>query len=120
MVIEPLSALSAPRFDTTLLGPALFDAVRRSGTAITVTGPVTEDCRVLYCNEAFCRLVGYPAEEIIGRNCRFLQGPETDRKTVERIRRALDAGEEIGLDILNVRKDRERFWNRLQDRKSVV
>ena len=114
MVIEPLSALSAPRFDTTLLGPALFDAVRRSGTAITVTGPVTEDCRVLYCNEAFCRLVGYPAEEIIGRNCRFLQGPETDRKTVERIRRALDAGEEIGLDILNVRKDRERFWNRLQ------
>ena len=114
MAVETLPDLAAPRFDATFFGPALFDAVRRSGIPVAVSGPIADDCPVLYCNDSFSRLVGYPLDEILGRNCRFLQAPETDRKTVDQIRVALTAGEEIAVDILNVRKDHERFWNRLQ------
>ncbi len=50
----------------------------------------------MYVNEAFCRITGYAREEVIGRNCRFLQGPDTDPVVVERIRTALDQVHSIG------------------------
>jgi PAS domain S-box-containing protein len=114
IAVETRPAPAVPRLDAGFFGRPLFDALKRCGLAIAVTGPVAEDCPVLYCNDAFSRLTGYPVEEILGRNCRFLQAPETDRKTVARIRTALAEGEAVEVDILNVRKDRGRFWNRLQ------
>jgi PAS domain S-box-containing protein len=96
-----------------VLGGPLFDAVCRSGIALAVTGPADDDCAVVYCNAAFSRLTGYPAEEIVGRNCRFLQHPEVDPDDVARVRRAVEAGHEIGIDLLNRRKNGEAFWNRL-------
>jgi PAS domain S-box-containing protein len=114
---QPLNVLSEPRGPVIdklrAMGGPLFDAISRSGLAITVTGPVAEGCVVVYCNRAFSRLTGYAADETVGRNCRFLQGPETDAASVRRIRKALAAGREIGLDLQNVRKDGTLFWNRL-------
>jgi PAS domain S-box-containing protein len=68
---------------------------------------------VVFANGAFCRLTGYDRDEIVGRNCRFLQGPETDRETVARLHDAVAAAQPIELDIRNHRKNGEPFWNRL-------
>lgn len=56
---------------------------------ITIADPNLPDCPLMYVNEAFCRMTGYDQDEILGRNCRFLQGPETDRASLARIRVAM-------------------------------
>jgi PAS domain S-box-containing protein len=71
---------------------------------------------MIYVSEEFEMQTGYPPEEVLGRNCRFLQGPETDPDAVQAIRDALAAQTEITIDILNYRKDGSKFWNRLRIR----
>lgn len=71
------------------------------------------DCPLVYVNKGFEQMTGYTKEEVIGTNCRFLQGPDTDRHTVERIREAIAEGSSLIVDLLNHRKDGSRFWNRL-------
>ena len=78
-----------------------------------ITNPRQADNPVVFANDSFCRLTGYAREEIVGRNCRFLQGPETDPETVRLIREAVDAVRPIEIDIRNHRKDGQGFWNRL-------
>lgn len=88
-------------------------AVRATRMPMVITDPALPDNPIVFCNEAFQRLTGYAREEIVGRNCRFLQGPETDRDTVSRLRAAIAAGEPVDVDILNYRKDGTTFWNAL-------
>ena len=88
-------------------------AVRAMRMPMTITNPRLPDNPVVFANDAFCRLTGYQREEIVGRNCRFLQGPETDGETVRRVRAAVAAAQPLELDIRNRRKDGEPFWNRL-------
>ena len=88
-------------------------AVRATRMPMIITNPRQPDNPVVFANDAFCRLTGYPREEIVGRNCRFLQGPETDRQTVTRIREAVQRAQPIEIDIRNHRKNGEPFWNRL-------
>ena len=88
-------------------------AVRATRMPMVITNPRLPDNPVVFTNNAFCRLSGYTREEILGRNCRFLQGPGTDPATVERIRGAVQRVEPIEIDIQNFRKDGEPFWNRL-------
>ena len=88
-------------------------AVRATRMPMVITDPRQHDNPIVFVNNAFCRLSGYPREEILGRNCRFLQGPETDPGSVRRIRAAVKAVEAIEIDIRNHRKDGELFWNRL-------
>ena len=88
-------------------------AVRATRMPMIVTDPRQPDNPVVFANNSFCRLTGYAREEILGRNCRFLQGPETDPEAVRRIRAAVDATEAIEIDIRNHRKSGEPFWNRL-------
>jgi len=64
-------------------------------------------------NPAFCRITGYSEEEIIGRNCKFLQGELTDQKEIERMRGALRNETDFSGEILNYRKDGSIFWNDL-------
>lgn len=87
---------------------AAFKATRMP---MIVTDPSQADNPIIFCNEAFRKLTGYSDEEIIGRNCRFLQGPETDRETVAKIRDSIAAGRDVAVDILNYRKDGSKFWN---------
>ena len=76
-----------------------------------LTDPHGEDNPIIFCNQAFERLSGYPQDEIVGRNCRFLQGEETDAEVVGEIRRALEAGEDVHQELLNYRRDGTPFWS---------
>jgi PAS domain S-box-containing protein len=71
------------------------------------------DNPTIYANAAFKKLTGYAIEEIIGRNCRILQGAETDRRRADEIKEALERGEPFRGEILNYRKDGTPFWNDL-------
>ncbi len=88
-------------------------AVRATRMPMVITDPAQTDNPIVFCNEAFQTLSGYDRSEIIGRNCRFLQGPDTDREQVAKVRRAIDAQTDIAVDLLNYRKDGSTFWNAL-------
>ena len=94
-------------------GDPFAAAVRATRMPMVITDPAQADNPIVFCNEAFQDLSGYSRGEIIGRNCRFLQGPETDLATVSRVREAIAAGEAIDVDLLNYRKDGTTFWNAL-------
>ncbi len=78
---------------------------------MVITSPFQDDDPIVFANDAFLALTGYAEEEVVGRNCRFLQGPETDARAVERLRRSLAAGDELTVELLNYRKDGTTFWN---------
>lgn len=78
-----------------------------------ITNPRLPDNPVVFANDAFCRLTGYRREEILGRNCRFLQGPDTDPAAAQALGDAVTNARAIEVDIRNYRKDGEPFWNRL-------
>jgi len=88
-------------------------AVRATRMPMVITDPAPTDNPIVFCNEAFQTLSGYDRSKIIGRNCRFLQGPDTDRKQVAKVRQAIEAKTDIAVDLLNYRKDGSSFWNAL-------
>jgi PAS domain S-box-containing protein len=81
--------------------------------ALVLTNPRLDDNPIVYANPAFARLTGHTIESAIGRNCRFLQGPDTEPDRLARIRAAVAAGEEIAIEITNHRADGTPFLNRL-------
>jgi PAS domain S-box-containing protein len=78
-----------------------------------ITDPREDDNPIVFVNEAFLKLTVYTLDEVIGRNCRFLQGAETNPLTVTALREAIQARKRIIVDILNYKKDGSAFWNRL-------
>ena len=90
-----------------------FAAAQMSRMPMCLSDPHRPDAPIIFCNQAFERLVGYGRDEILGRNCRFLQGEGTDPEAVEEIRRALATDREVHIELLNYRKDGSAFWNAL-------
>ncbi|WP_280137593.1 HWE histidine kinase domain-containing protein [Aureimonas sp. AU40] len=88
-------------------------AVRTTRMPMVVTDPKQPDNPIVFCNDAFLHLTGYSREEILGRNCRFLQGPATRQADTQRVREAIAARRSIEVDLLNYRKDGTTFWNAL-------
>ena len=78
-----------------------------------ITDPHQTDNPIVFVNGAFSKLTGYNHDEIIGRNCRFLQGPETEPNDVAKIRDAIERRVPIEIELLNHKKNGELFWNRL-------
>ncbi|NOG72248.1 PAS domain-containing protein [Roseicella sp. DB1501] len=78
-----------------------------------LTDPSDENNPIIFCNRAFEMLTGYEQSEILGRNCRFLQGPDTDPMAVAHIRNGIARHEDVHQDIFNYRKDGSGFWNAL-------
>jgi PAS domain S-box-containing protein len=88
-------------------------ALEAAPIGVTITDPSLDDNPLVFVNDAFTDLVGYDEDEVLGRNCRFLQGSDTDPETVARMREAIDAGEPVQVDVLNYRQDGTPFWNRV-------
>lgn len=88
-------------------------AVRATRMPMLITDPKVADNPIVFVNNAFLKLTGFSRDEILGRNCRFLQGPETDMAQVDRIRDGIRRCEAVEVELLNYRKDGTRFWNRL-------
>lgn len=80
---------------------------------ILITGSAEDDCPIIYANAAIERLTGYRRPELLGKNCRILQGPETDMEEVRRLADAVRAGRPISTILLNYRRDGTTFWNQV-------
>jgi diguanylate cyclase (GGDEF)-like protein/PAS domain S-box-containing protein len=91
----------------------LRQAVAASSDGLVIADARLLDMPIVYVNPAFERLTGYRAEEVLGRNCRFLQRHETRQHGLEVVRAALRAGTSCVATVRNYRKDGSMFWNEL-------
>ncbi len=131
MAVRPPSGLPPPRVLRDAGGNALLEggegaagaaglagmlalAVAAAPTGITIADPSLPDCPLVFVNPAFLAMTGHAAEEVLGRNCRFLQGPGTEREPRYLLRRAVAAGQAVTVEITNHRKDGRRFVNELR------
>ncbi|MGO0788414.1 histidine kinase famiy protein [Herbaspirillum seropedicae] len=90
-----------------------FAAVEMTRMPMIVSDPNRPDNPIVFVNNAFINMTGYSSAEVVGKNCRFLQGPETDRSVVAEVRRAVAERREIATELLNYRKNGSTFWNAL-------
>ena len=88
-------------------------AVTASTNSIVITDPNQPDDPLVYVNPAFERTTGYPAEEALGRNCRFLQSEDHDQPALEELRTAIHEERHCTVVLRNYRKDGTMFWNEL-------
>jgi PAS domain S-box-containing protein len=89
-------------------------AMDAAPVGITLTDPSLPDNPLVYVNDAYERITGYRREEVIGRNCRLLQGAETREAQVAKMREAIARAEPVTVTLRNYRKDGELFWNRVE------
>ena len=90
---------------------SLVDSVIDSPIAMVVTNPNRPDNPIEIANPAFCALTGYAESEVLGRNCRFLQGEKSEHWVSDQIRNAIRRGRPVLVDILNYRRDGSAFRN---------
>ena len=95
------------------LTDALLAAIACSTEPMALSDPRLPDHPIIAVNAAFEAMSGYPAAEIVGRNCRMLQGPATDHQVARRLGRVIAAGDGCVEWIVNHRKDGKTFWNLL-------
>ncbi|MDH7639387.1 PAS domain-containing protein [Sphingomonas oryzagri] len=115
---DGLGSADSQRIEAEVLGldsgtDPFVAAVRATRMPMIITNPRLDDNPVVFANDSFCRLTGYDRDEILGRNCRFLQGDDTDPTAVRAIHDAVETVRPIEIDIRNHRKSGEPFWNRL-------
>jgi len=90
---------------------SFIKALQTAQQNFVVTDPSLPDNPIVYATQGFLDLTGYTLDQVLGRNCRFLQGPETDPKAVEKIRRSIEDGSDMSVCLLNYRVDGTTFWN---------
>ena len=91
----------------------LYRILGSTRESLVISDPRRPDNPIIYANDAFYDLVGYGPEDVLGRNCRFLQGPGSNPDAIQILKRAIAAGEPCAVDLLNYRKDGSEFWNHL-------
>lgn len=92
----------------------LAQAVASASEGVVITDPNQPNNPIIYVNPTFSRITQYPAEEVLGRNCRLLQGPDSNPAMLTQIRQGLSEQREINVTLLNYRKDGQPFWNELK------
>jgi len=95
--------------DLTLLAKAVDSAVN----SVIITDQLQPDHPIIFCNAAFEKLTGYSREDILGHNCRFLQGNDRDQEAIKEIRECIASGKICTVAVRNYRKDGTPFWNEL-------
>lgn len=93
------------------LNDTVADSISASPIAMVVTNPLLPDNPIEMANDAFCALTGYAEREIVGRNCRFLAGQNTEPAVQAQIRAAVGKQRPVLVDILNYRRDGSPFRN---------
>lgn len=102
--------------DNGLIPQILTSILDECVNGVTLADPDIEGMPIIYANKAFERLTGYTQEEIIGHNCRFLQGPDREQEARFRIAEAIKKHEAVEVTLRNYRKDGELFFNHLKIR----
>ncbi|XP_057955036.1 phototropin-1 isoform X2 [Malania oleifera] len=92
-------------------GIDLATTLERIEKNFVITDPRLPDNPIIFASDSFLELTEYSREEILGRNCRFLQGPETDPATVRKIRDAIDNQTDVTVQLINYTKSGKKFWN---------
>ncbi|KAL5856313.1 hypothetical protein ACOSQ4_006115 [Xanthoceras sorbifolium] len=92
-------------------GIDLATTLERIEKNFVISDPRLPDNPIIFASDSFLELTEYTREEILGRNCRFLQGPETDQSTVSKIRDAIREQREITVQLINYTKSGKKFWN---------
>jgi two-component system CheB/CheR fusion protein len=88
-------------------------AIQAVSQGILITDPNQTDNPIIFASAGFERMTGHRSDEVVGKNCRFLQGQDTDQETVRELRSAISAARSCAVEILNYRKDGKAFWNEL-------
>lgn len=91
----------------------LITAIESTSTGVCITDPSQVDNPIIYVNSGFLNITGYSVEEVIGQNCRFLQGQQSDPIVTKKIREALQKREPITVELINYRKNGKEFYNEL-------
>ncbi len=106
----PAAASPEVLLDRKALAATAFERTRMPMLVADARQP---DHPIVLANRAFLELTGYEAEEVVGRNCRFLQGQATSPAAIAEMRAALREEREVEVELLNYRKDGSAFWNQL-------
>lgn len=88
-------------------------ALNHTNVGLVITDPSLEGHPIIYVNQGFTKLTGYDATEVIGENCRFLQGETTDQHATQAIRQAIQNKDSVTVQIYNYTKEGQGFWNEL-------
>ena len=89
------------------------EALQSAGNGIIISDASVPDNPIIYFNHAFQELTGYDSDEILGRNCRFLQSDDRDQDGISKMREAIKKGESCQVILRNYKKDGTLFWNDL-------
>nr|AML79299.1 putative LOV domain-containing protein [Ximenia americana] len=108
---RPDSLDDKPRQKEMRKGIDLATTLERIEKNFVITDPRLPDNPIIFASDSFLELTEYSREEILGRNCRFLQGPETDPATVRKIREAIDNQTDVTVQLINYTKSGKKFWN---------
>ena len=92
----------------------LLETIRHARLPLCITDPTLPDNPIVFANAAFCELTGYTVDEVVGRNCRFLQGEGTTPDSIAKIRGIIQSCDVDTVEIVNYRKDGSAFLNALQ------
>ncbi len=112
VVFLPVADTSADGTDA-VLQRLREGAVLATDISFTISDPRQDDDPLVWVNPAFSRVTGYAFDEVVGRNCRFLQGPATDPGALDELRRGMAERRPVTVTLLNHRKDGTAFWNQL-------
>jgi PAS domain S-box-containing protein len=115
-IVSDITAIKARELRLTQLAErnaVLATAIASVTSGIVICDAQQPDMPISFANAAFCRITGYGMDEVIGRNCRFLQGRDSDPTVIDRLRRAIDQKRPVQVTLRNYRKDGKTFWNDL-------
>lgn len=91
----------------------LVTSIQQSQHSFVITDPSLQDNPIVFASDDFLTLTGYSRDDVLGRNCRFLQGPNTSKEKVDLIRKGVATGEDVSVTLVNYTADGTPFWNKL-------